>query len=335
MSQNSATAATAVSRTADAIADLGAVYGLVEGEFRAVNQLIPEQLTSDVAMVEDRDRAAGEAALRKKRRTLHEEHHVVGPDDVGNAGVCVGHDDVVDHSGLRRGKPTANQKWGNAPSVLVGDFLYSRAFQLMVDLGSLEIMGVLSHATNTIAEGEVMQLANIGNCALSEAEYREVIRCKTALLFEAASHTGALLASQQVSEIDAEQVESMRRFGLHFGLAYQLLDDWLDYRGNSESMGKNVGDDLAEGKLTLPLIYALENADATDQAMVRDAIDSKNVDMLGDILRIVDQCGALAYTRTCAQREIETALHYLNQIPDNDYQQALMQLSHYSLSRLG
>jgi octaprenyl-diphosphate synthase len=242
---------------------------------------------------------------------------------------------VVDHSGLRRGKATANQKWGNAPSVLVGDFLYSRAFQLMVDLGSLEIMGVLSHATNTIAEGEVMQLANIGNCDLNEADYREVIRCKTALLFEAASHTGALLASQQISEINAGHVESMRRFGLHFGLAYQLLDDWLDYRGDSESMGKNVGDDLAEGKLTLPLIYALQNAEAADQATVRDAVECKNVAILGDILRVVDQCGALDYTRTCAQREIETALHYLNQIPDNDYQQALMQLSHYSLSRLG
>ena len=346
MSQNSATAATAVSRTADAIADLGAVYGLVEGEFRAVNQLIPEQLTSDVAMVED----IGSYIVESGGKRLRPLMVLLSSQALGYAGdqhvklatiieflhtATLLHDDVVDHSGLRRGKPTANQKWGNAPSVLVGDFLYSRAFQLMVDLGSLEIMGVLSHATNTIAEGEVMQLANIGNCALSEAEYREVIRCKTALLFEAASHTGALLASQQVSEINAEQVESMRRFGLHFGLAYQLLDDWLDYRGNSESMGKNVGDDLAEGKLTLPLIYALENADATDQAMVRDAIDSKNVDMLGDILRIVDQCGALAYTRTCAQREIETALHYLNQIPDNDYQQALMQLSHYSLSRLG
>ena len=346
MSQNSATAATAVSRTADAIADLGAVYGLVEGEFRAVNQLIPEQLTSDVAMVEDIGSYIVESGGKRLRPLIV----LLSSQALGYAGdqhvklatiieflhtATLLHDDVVDHSGLRRGKPTANQKWGNAPSVLVGDFLYSRAFQLMVDLGSLEIMGVLSHATNTIAEGEVMQLANIGNCALSEAEYREVIRCKTALLFEAASHTGALLASQQVSAIDAEQVESMRRFGLHFGLAYQLLDDWLDYRGNSESMGKNVGDDLAEGKLTLPLIYALENADATDQAIVRDAIDSKNVDMLGDILRIVDQCGALAYTRTCAQREIETALHYLNQIPDNDYQQALMQLSHYSLSRLG
>ena len=346
MSQNSATAATAVSRTADAIADLGAVYGLVEGEFRAVNQLIPEQLTSDVAMVED----IGSYIVESGGKRLRPLMVLLSSQALGYAGdqhvklatiieflhtATLLHDDVVDHSGLRRGKPTANQKWGNAPSVLVGDFLYSRAFQLMVDLGSLEIMGVLSHATNTIAEGEVMQLANIGNCALSEAEYREVIRCKTALLFEAASHTGALLASQQVSTISAEQVESMRRFGLHFGLAYQLLDDWLDYRGNSESMGKNVGDDLAEGKLTLPLIYALENADATDQAIVRDAIDSKNVDMLGDILRIVDQCGALAYTRTCAQREIETALHYLNQIPDNDYQQALMQLSHYSLSRLG
>ena len=346
MSQNSATAVTTVSRTADAIADLGSVYGLVQSEFRAVNQLIPEQLTSDVTMVEDIGSYIVESGGKRLRPLMvllsSQVLGYTGDQHVKLATIIeflhtatLLHDDVVDHSGLRRGKPTANQKWGNAPSVLVGDFLYSRAFQLMVDLGSLEIMGVLSRATNTIAEGEVMQLTNIGNCDLNEAEYREVIRCKTALLFEAASHTGALMASQQVSQIDAGQIESLRRFGLHFGLAYQLLDDWLDYRGNSESMGKNVGDDLAEGKLTLPLIYALENADATDQAMVRDAIDSKNVDMLGDILRIVDQCGALAYTRTCAQREIETALHYLNQIPDNDYQQALMQLSHYSLSRLG
>lgn len=346
MSQNSATAATMVSRTADAIADLGSVYGLVQSEFRAVNRLIPEQLTSDVALVEDIGSYIVESGGKRLRPLMvlltsqalgySDDQHVKLATIIEFLHTAtLLHDDVVDHSGLRRGKPTANQKWGNAPSVLVGDFLYSRAFQLMVDLGSLEIMGVLSHATNTIAEGEVMQLANIGNCDLNEAEYREVIRCKTALLFEAASHTGALLANQQISAINAEQIESMRRFGLHFGLAYQLLDDWLDYRGDSESMGKSVGDDLAEGKLTLPLIYALQNADVTDQATVRDAIESKNVTALGDILRIVDQCGGLDYTRTCAQREIETALHYLNQIPDNDYQQALMQLSHYSLSRLG
>ena len=321
-------------------------FTVVEDDFEAVNQLILNNLSSHVPLVEEISEYLIDAGGKRLRPLLvllaaksvgyNSRQHIslAAIIEFLHTAMLL-HDDVVDGSELRRGRKTVNASWGNPASVLVGDFLHSRAFEMMVEIGNLRVMEVLSQATNTIAEGEVMQLANIGNCALSEAEYREVIRCKTALLFEAASHTGALLASQQVSAIDAEQVESMRRFGLHFGLAYQLLDDWLDYRGNSESMGKNVGDDLAEGKLTLPLIYALENADATDQAIVRDAIDSKNVDMLGDILRIVDQCGALAYTRTCAQREIETALHYLNQIPDNDYQQALMQLSHYSLSRLG
>ena len=346
MSQNSATAATTVSRVAGAIADLGPVYSLVENEFLAVNRLIADQLASDVAMVED----IGSYIVESGGKRLRPLMVLLTSQALGYAGdqhiklatiieflhtATLLHDDVVDRSGLRRGKPTANQKWGNAPSVLVGDFLYSRAFQLMVDLGSLEIMGVLSRATNTIAEGEVMQLTNIGNCDLNEAEYREVIRCKTALLFEAACHTGALLANQQTSTMDTEQIESMRRFGLHFGLAYQLLDDWLDYNGNSESMGKNIGDDLAEGKLTLPLIYALQNAEIKDQAVIRNAIEHKDVAALGDVLRIVNQCGGLTYTQSCAKQEIETALHCLNQVPENDYQQALIQLSHYSLSRLG
>ena len=346
MNQNTATAVPTVSRKADAIADLGSVYGLVQDEFRSVNQLIPQQLSSDVAMVADIGNYIVESGGKRLRPLIV----LLSSQALGYPGdqhiplatiieflhtATLLHDDVVDHSGLRRGKPTANQKWGNAPSVLVGDFLYSRAFQLMVELGSLDIMAVLARATNTIAEGEVMQLANLGNCDLNETAYREVIRCKTALLFEAASHTGAILAHQRTKAINDEQIEAMRLFGLHFGMAYQLLDDWLDYRGDSKSMGKNVGDDLAEGKLTLPLIHALQNAATDDQAGVRDAIENKKVAALPSILRIVDRCGGLDYTQACARQEIETALQCLEHIPDNDYRQALVQLSHYSLSRLG
>ena len=147
----------------------------------------------------------------------------------------------------------------------------------MVELGSLEIMEVLSRATNTIAEGEVMQLANVGNCDLGEADYFEVIRCKTALLFEAASHTGGLLAKKTCADVSDAQVEHMRLFGLHFGMAYQLLDDWLDYNGDSVSMGKNVGDDLAEGKLTLPLIHALQHSNHDDKVVIQHALQSRNL----------------------------------------------------------
>ena len=244
------------------------------------------------------------------------------------------HDDVVDKSGLRRGRVTANEKWGNAPSVLVGDFLYSRAFQLMVELASMDIMAVLSGATNTIAEGEVMQLANIGNMALSEADYREVIRCKTALLFEAATHTGALLAQEADAAQDAGNIEILRKFGLHFGLAYQLVDDWLDYAGTTKAMGKNVGDDLAEGKLTLPLIQALKVAPAADQALITHALQNKSQEHMSEILAIVEQSGALAYTHAAAVTETNLALACLAKLPDTPYKTALSTLATFSLSRL-
>ena len=219
------------------------------------------------------------------------------------------HDDVVDHSGMRRGKVTANARWGNAPSVLVGDFLYSRAFQLMVEVGSLEIMGVLSGATNTIAEGEVMQLTNIGNVALTEDEYSEVIRCKTALLFEAATHTGALL------ETDRQHTDTLRRFGLHFGLTYQLVDDWLDYAGDSETLGKNVGDDLAEGKLTLPLIHALATAPSADAELIKSSVAARSAEDLPRIVDIVTRSGSLEYTHQAAVQEAKLASDCIAQLP--------------------
>ncbi|MDA7784527.1 polyprenyl synthetase family protein [Pseudomonadales bacterium] len=324
---------------------LSDVYQLVEKEFAAVNHLIPRKISSDVAMVEEIGQYIVESGGKRLRPMMvllsSQALGYKGEQNVELAAIIeflhtatLLHDDVVDKSGLRRGRVTANEKWGNAPSVLVGDFLYSRAFQLMVEMASMDIMAVLSGATNTIAEGEVMQLANIGNMALSEADYREVIRCKTALLFEAATHTGALLAQEADAAQDAGNIEILRKFGLHFGLAYQLVDDWLDYAGTTKAMGKNVGDDLAEGKLTLPLIQALKVAPAADQALITHALQNKSQEHMSEILAIVEKSGALAYTHAAAVTETNLALACLAQLPDNPYKTALSTLATFSLSRL-
>lgn len=324
---------------------LSAVYELVADDFNAVNSLIPQQLSSDVELVEQIGHYIIESGGKRLRPLMvllsSRGLGYAGDAHIGLAAIIeflhtatLLHDDVVDHSGLRRGKLTANERWGNAPSVLVGDFLYSRAFQLMVELGSMEVMGVLSSATNTIAQGEVMQLANVGNHTLSEDQYREVIRCKTALLFEAATHTGAILAHQADTDITQDQVTSMRKFGMHFGIAYQLIDDWLDYVGDAETMGKNVGDDLAEGKPTLPLIYALRHAAQSEQTLIQDALTHKSTKDLPDILCIVKECGALNYTHEAAITESRIAEKCLAQIPAGPFKQALVSVTEFSLSRL-
>lgn len=328
-----------------AIEALAPVYKLVADDFQAVNDLIPSKLRSEVNLVEEIG-AYIVASGGKRLRPLMVLLSIGALNYKGTAHISLAaiieflhtatllHDDVVDHSGLRRGKLTANEKWGNAPSVLVGDFLYSRAFQLMVDMGSMKIMNVLSTATNTIAEGEVMQLANVGNTRLSEAQYREVIRCKTALLFEAATHTGALLAQRENPSLPADEVEALRKFGLHFGLTYQLVDDWLDYAGNSETMGKNAGDDLAEGKLTLPLIQALNIASAAQKIIIKQAIAEKSSDRLHEIIEIVSQCGALQYTHEAAVAESQYALQCLDALSDGPYVEALRTVTQYSTARL-
>jgi octaprenyl-diphosphate synthase len=319
---------------------LESVYHLVADDFAAANRLIPAQLTSDVALVEQIGQYIVESGGKRLRPLLvlltarccgYEQS-----DHVKLAAIIeflhtatLLHDDVVDHSVLRRGRATANATWGNATSVLVGDFLYSRAFQLMVELGRMNIMAILSNATNTIAEGEVMQLANVGNCEISEREYMEVIRCKTALLFQASTHTAAVLASE-----DAATRQSLRQYGLHFGLAYQLVDDWLDYAGESESMGKNVGDDLAEGKLTLPLINALARGSETQVRALSECIAARSVDALPDVLRIVRETGALDYTRAAARAQSEKAVRCLASLPDNAYREALETLASFAISRL-
>ena len=325
--------------TSDALSE---IYQLVAEDFAHVNDLIPSQLTSDVEMVEDIGRYIVESGGKRLRPMLV----LLSCQALGYQGnghiklaaiieflhtATLLHDDVVDSSSLRRGRATANDKWGNAPSVLVGDFLYSRAFQLMVELADLDIMAILAKATNTIAEGEVMQLANIGNCEMDEAEYREVIRCKTALLFEAASCTGALLATSSGTK---EEITALRHFGLHFGMAYQLIDDWLDYAGDTHTMGKNVGDDLAEGKLTLPLIQALKTAPEGHRALIRQAISDRSCERIEDISRIVKDCGALDYTRERAVREGNLAIAQLEILRGSPYQHAMRHLADYSLSRL-
>ena len=320
--------------------DLAPVYELVADDFAAMNRLIPAQLTSDVDLVEEIGHYIVESGGKRLRPLMvllsAKACGYTGPEHVRLATVIeflhtatLLHDDVVDRSGLRRGRTTANALWGNAPSVLVGDFLYSRAFQLMVELQSMPIMSILSNATNTIAEGEVMQLANVGNCTMSEQQYMEVIRCKTALLFEAATHTAGNLA-----QADPAQTEALRRFGLHFGLAYQLLDDWLDYEGDAEVMGKNVGDDLSEGKLTLPLIFGLANTSSNGGAVIRGALTKRSTDSLDSVIAIVRESGALDYTRQRACEQGQAARAELENLPDSPYRQALHELIDFSIARL-
>ncbi len=242
------------------------------------------------------------------------------------------HDDVVDESDLRRGKATANAEFGNGASVLVGDFLYSRAFQMMVGVGSMDVMRVLAEATNIISEGEVLQLMNIGDADIDEVNYLRVVRYKTAKLFEAAARVGAL-----VGDANAVQLEQIAQYGMHLGTAFQLIDDVLDYSGEATEIGKNLGDDLAEGKPTLPLIYALRTGNAAQQSIIRDAIEGANdpsitVD-IAQVVATLNATGALDYTRACARREAETARDAVANLPASAYRTALMQLAAFSVDR--
>ena len=239
------------------------------------------------------------------------------------------HDDVVDHSATRRGQETANELWGNAPSVLVGDFLYSRAFEIMVEPNSMQIMKILSKATNQISEGEVLQLLNIKNAKVSESEYFEVIERKTACLFKAACQIAGIL-----SESNQNTIGALGSFGMHLGNAFQIIDDTLDYESDSLVMGKEIGDDLSEGKVTLPMIYALENTKGIEKEILSSAIknaDSSNIDNIVDILISVN---AFGYSRKIAKNESTKALKSLEAIPNSDYRSALELLCELSLNRL-
>ncbi|MEY4506463.1 MAG: hypothetical protein RL297_1041 [Pseudomonadota bacterium] len=232
------------------------------------------------------------------------------------------HDDVVDESTLRRGRTTANQRFGNAASVLVGDFLYSRAFQMMVDVGLMRVMDVLSEATNVIAEGEVLQLMNMHDASLDEATYMRVIRSKTAKLFEASARLAAILADSD----DATE-SACATYGQALGCAFQIIDDVLDYEGDAQTLGKNLGDDLREGKVTLPIIGALRVASSKEQALIRQAIEGGDMTHLTEIQHIILNTGALTAARQTAMAEAQRALDAIAVLPHNPHQQALLDLA--------
>jgi octaprenyl-diphosphate synthase len=238
------------------------------------------------------------------------------------------HDDVVDMSQMRRGRPTANVRWDNPSSVLVGDFIYSRAFQLLVEIGDMRIMDVMATTTNRISEGEVLQLVHQRNPDTTEAAYFEVIRNKTAILFAAACSSAAILANA-----DTHVQQQLHTFGLEVGMAFQLIDDVLDYSGNSIELGKNIGDDLSEGKPTLPLIYAMQNGPEEDRALIVSAIRGGGIDHLQAIIAAVRNSGALEHTRKVARQRIALALNCLAVLPDSPYRRGLEQVADAALNR--
>jgi octaprenyl-diphosphate synthase len=238
------------------------------------------------------------------------------------------HDDVVDESALRRGNQTANALFGNAASVLVGDFLYSRAFQMMVGVNNMRVMEVLSDATNVIAEGEVLQLMNCHDADIDDARYLQVIQYKTAKLFEAAGRLGAILGGAARGD-----EEAMARYGMHLGTAFQLIDDVLDYSGDHHETGKNVGDDLAEGKPTLPLIYAMKHGTPEQARVVRHAIEQGGLEELDQVLAAIRDTGALDYTREQAQKEADAARAAIAHIPVTQHKDSLLELAAFAVSR--
>ncbi len=312
---------------------------IVQDDFKKVNQLIINRLESNVDLVENIGQYLIEAGGKRLRPTLvmlcagalnHKSDAILSMaaiiEFIHTATLL--HDDVVDVSELRRGRPTANAKWGNAPSVLVGDFIYSRAFQMMVELNSLAIMGEMASTTNTISEGEVQQLVNANNPAINEAQYLDVIHKKTAILFEAACETSAILAGAT-----PEKTKALRTYAYHLGVTFQLMDDVLDYEGDSDTLGKNIGDDLGEGKPTLPLIYAMAHANNDDANIIKKAIENGDDSALDDVIRIVQESGGIDYTKQCAQKHIDSAIESLNLLENNDYIQAMKDLANFSLGR--
>ena len=313
---------------------------LIEDDMVAVDRVIRQQLYSDVALVRQVSEYIIHSGGKRLRPVLtilaakalgyggHHHHTLAAVVEFIHTATLL-HDDVVDKSEMRRGKKTANELFGNAASVLVGDFVYSRAFQMMVSVDSMRVMQVLADATNVIAEGEVLQLLNCHDANVDESRYLQVIRFKTAKLFEAAARLGGILAGAP----EATQ-EAMATFGARLGTAFQIIDDVLDYSGDLSMTGKNLGDDLAEGKATLPLIFVMREGRAEDAAVIRHAIEAGAVEEMATVVRIIQNSGALDYARRCAERESAAACAALDGIvPASDYRTALEQLAHLATHR--
>lgn len=314
---------------------------VVETDFLAVNDYIIEQLHSEVDLVENIGHYIVEAGGKRMRPLLvllaartcgiKSEHHIPMAaviEFIHTATLL--HDDVVDMSNLRRGRPTVNAQWNNPSSVLVGDFIYSRAFQILVRIGEMRIMEIMADTTNKIAEGEVLQLISKANPNSTESDYMRVIENKTAILFEAAGQCGAILATQQ-----PEREIALKQFGRHLGIAFQLVDDVLDYAGDTDSLGKNVGDDLAEGKPTLPLVYAMSHATSNEVDLIRNCLVAESVEpaALQDVINIVGSSGALDYTRALAEEQADMARSCLGELPDSVYRQAMFDMVDFAVNR--
>jgi octaprenyl-diphosphate synthase len=332
------------SALAHAAPDLKAIQALAAPDMAAMDALIRRRLASDVVLINQIAEyiiGAGGKRLRPMLLLLTacalgdaqgkggggDAHQLAAVVEFIHTSTLL-HDDVVDESDLRRGRKTANAVWGNAASVLVGDFLYSRSFQLMVELERMDVQRILADTTNMIAEGEVLQLLHVRNPDTDEAAYLRVIERKTAILFAAATRLGALLAGA-----DAATQQALHDYGLNLGYAFQIADDVLDYASDAATLGKNLGDDLAEGKATLPLIHAMAHSDAATRAELRRIVEHGDIDGMPAVLAAIDACGSLAYSRQRATDYAQAAETALAGLPDNDYLAALRGLARYSVSR--
>lgn len=321
------------------VIDFNAIRELTLSESKAVDQLIINELSSDVVLINQMGHyivGNGGKRLRpmllllvaKALGSVDDRHLVLAAVIEFIHTATLLHDDVVDGSELRRGKESANAVWGNAASVLVGDFLYSKAFEMMVGTGSMRVMDILSKTTTAIAEGEVLQLLNCNNPETTEARYLEVISRKTAILFSAATRLGAV-----ISKAPEEIEENLSRYGLHLGIAFQLIDDALDYKASQDDLGKKLGDDLAEGKPTLPLIYAIQKGTEEEASIIIDAIKEGKRDAFNAVFDIVNRTQAIAYTEQRAEQEADKAVNALAVLPQSPYKNALIDLAKFSVQR--
>ncbi|MFB0981605.1 MAG: octaprenyl diphosphate synthase [Alteromonadaceae bacterium] len=320
--------------------DIKNIQALTQNDMTAVNDLIYSQINSDVALINQLGVYIVNAGGKRMRPMLTvlaaRAFDYKGDEHIAIAAIIefihtatLLHDDVVDESNMRRGRETANALFGNSASVLVGDFLYTRSFQMMTKLGNMKIMDILSDATNIVAEGEVLQLMNCNDPDTSEESYFEVIYCKTAKLFEAATRLAAVIAGQ-----DKIIEKAMQEYGKYLGTAFQLVDDIMDYTADAKAMGKNIGDDLAEGKPTLPLLYAMQHGNEQQTKLIRDAIKHCNgMDHLDEILAAMKETGSLVYTQKKAELEADKAIEALSVLPASEHKQALISLAHIAANR--
>jgi len=319
--------------------DFKFVQSLVTEDMDGVNEAIRQYLHSDVALISQVANYIINSGGKRLRPILAilcaracgysgEKHNLVAAIIEFIHTATLLHDDVVDESSLRRGHETANAIWGNESSVLVGDFVFSRSFEMMVDVGEMRVMEILARASNTIAEGEVMQLLNCNDPDTTEECYMTVIQSKTAKLFEAACQLGAILAEQN-NEIE----QACAAYGTHIGTAFQLKDDLLDYQASPDEIGKNIGDDLAEGKPTLPLIYTLKNSSGATAEMIRDAIINGGKQYMQEIMQVIEATNAIAYTEEIANQQAQIARQQIEMLPSNKYRDALIELTNFAITR--